>query len=142
MCIRDRLDLGDAQPKEPIDLARLDAAGFAPDTARDTILLLATGWTDRAWRTEQLYGDNPFLAEDAAKAVATARPAALGLDFAVDAGRPWPNHTTLLAVPVLLIENLMGLTALPADGFDVIAFPLRLTGENGGPTRVVASIPR
>lgn len=137
-----RLDLSDAEPKEAIDVARLDAAGFDADAARDAILLLATGWTDRAWRSDELYGDNPFLAEDAARAVAAARPVALGLDFAVDAGRPWPNHTTLLGVPVLLIENLMGLTALPADGFDVIAFPLRLEGENGGPTRVVASFPR
>jgi kynurenine formamidase len=30
------------------------------------------------------------------------------------------------------------LPELPRDGFDVMAFPLRLTGENGGPTRVVA----
>ena len=75
-------------------------------------------------------------------AIAAARPVALGLDFAVDAGKPWPNHTTLLGVPVLLIENLMGLTALPANGFEVIAFPLRLAGENGGPARVVANIPR
>jgi kynurenine formamidase len=40
---------------------------------------------------------------------------------------------------VLLIENLVGLPGLPGDGFDVIAFPLRLEGENGGPARVVAS---
>lgn len=137
-----RLDLTEAEPGAAIDLARLEAAGFAPERTADTILLLASGWTDRAWRTENLYEDNPYLAEDAARAVAAARPAALGLDFAVDRGSPWPNHTTLLGVEVLLIENLMGLSALPPDGFEVIAFPLRLVGENGGPARVVASIPR
>jgi kynurenine formamidase len=137
-----RLDLTDAEPGEAIDLAQLEAAGFPGESARDTILLLATGWTDRVWRSERLYDDNPFLAEDAARALAKARPAALGLDFAVDAGRPWPNHTTLLGDEVLLIENLMGLSGLPRDGFELIAFPLRLAGENGGPARVVASIPR
>jgi len=137
-----RLDLTDAEPGEAIGLDRLEAAGFSPERTRNAILLLATGWTDKVWQTERLYGDNPFLADDAAKAVATARPAALGLDFAVDDVRPWPNHTTLLGAEVLLIENLMGLPALPADGFELIAFPLRLTGENGGPARVVASIPR
>ena len=137
-----RLDLTDAEAGAPIDLAKLEAAGFSPERTTDTILLLASGWTDRAWRSERLYEDNPFLAEDAARAVAACRPAALGLDFAVDDGSPWPNHTTLLGVEVLLIENLMGLPALPADGFEVIAFPLRLAGENGGPARVVASIPQ
>ena len=41
---------------------------------------------------------------------------------------------------MLLIENLMGLPRLPGSGFDVIAFPLRLMGENGGPARVVVDL--
>jgi arylformamidase len=134
-----RLDLTEAAPAEPIGLDRLEAAGFKASEAKGSILLLATGWTDRSWRTEDLYGDNPFLAEDAAAAVAEAQPSALGLDFAVDEQRPWPNHTILLGADVLLIENLMGLPDLPHDGYEVIAFPLRLEGENGGPARVVAA---
>jgi kynurenine formamidase len=34
----------------------------------------------------------------------------------------------------------MRLTELPADGFTVIAFPIRIAGENGAPARVVAKI--
>jgi arylformamidase len=137
-----RLDLTGAAPGEPISLAQLEAAGFDARTARGAILLLATGWTDRTWESERLYDDNPFLGTDAAEAVAEAQPSALGLDFAVDEQRPWPNHTVLLGAEVLLIENLMGLPKLPEDNFEVIAFPLRLVGENGGPTRVVASLDR
>lgn len=137
-----RLDLTDATPNEPITLRQLEAAGFDAATARGSILLLASGWSDRSWTTPDLYGDNPFLAEDAATALAEAAPSALGLDFAVDETKPWPNHTILLGAEVLLIENLMGLPQLPADDFEVIAFPLRLTGENGGPARVVASLGR
>jgi len=73
-----------------------------------------------------------------AAAIAEAGPSAIGLDFAVDDAKPWPNHTTLLGADVLLIENLMRLSELPRNGFEVTAFPLRLVGENGGPTRVVA----
>jgi kynurenine formamidase len=135
-----RLDLTGAAPDEPISLAQLEAAGFDAATARGSILLLATGWTDRTWESERLYGDNPFLGSDAAEAVAEAGPSALGLDFAVDEKKPWPNHTILLGAEVLLIENLIGLPALPAGDFEVIAFPLRLTGENGGPARVVAAL--
>jgi arylformamidase len=135
-----RLDLTDAEPGAPITLDRLRAAGFDPDEARGTILLLATGWSDRAWQESRLYGGNPYLALDAAEAIAEAAPSALGLDFAVDAAKPWPNHTVLLGADVLLIENLMGLPDLPRAGFEVTAFPLRLEGENGGPTRVVAAV--
>ena len=135
-----RLDLTGAAPGEPITLRRLEDAGFEAATARGSILLLASGWSDRSWTTPDLYGGNPFLAEDAATAVAEAQPSALGLDFAVDEQRPWPNHTILLGAEVPLIENLMGLPQLPPDDFEVIAFPLRLEGENGGPARVVASL--
>lgn len=135
-----RLDLTTAAPGEPITLRQLEDAGFDAATARDSILLLASGWSDGSWTTPDLYGGNPFLAEDAATAVAEAQPSALGLDFAVDEQRPWPNHTILLGAEVPLIENLMGLPQLPPDDFEVIAFPLRLEGENGGPARVVASL--
>lgn len=135
-----RLDLTNTAPGEAITLRQLEAAGFDAAAARDSILLLASGWSDRSWTAPDLYGDNPFLGEDAATAVAEAQPSALGLDFAVDEQRPWPNHTILLGAEVPLIENLVGLPQLPADDFEVIAFPLRLAGENGGPARVVASL--
>ncbi len=138
-----RLDLtGLARPGEPIPLAMLEEAGFEPGRARGAILLLNTGWSDQAWQRPELYGGNPFLAEDAAQAVAEAAPSALGLDFAVDERKPWPNHAILLGEEVLLIENLMGLDRLPGDGFEVAALPLRLVGENGGPARVVAHLGR
>ena len=137
-----RLDLGEPEEGATIDLAWLDAAGYAPARVREAILLLATGWTDRAWQSKRLFEDMPVLGEDAAVAIAAARPAALGLDFAVDRGAPWRNHAALLRAEVALIENLMGLRALPAEGFEVIAFPQRLAGESAAPARVVASIPR
>ena len=138
-----RLDLtAMARPGEPITLEHLESAGFDPSESRGTILMLASGWTDQAWESERLYESNPYLAQDAAEALAGASPSALGLDFAVDDAEPWPNHMILLGVEVLLIENLMRLPELPRDGFDVIAFPLRLVGENGAPARVVAELDR
>jgi kynurenine formamidase len=137
-----RLDLSAAGAGATIDLPRVRAAGFSAARASEAILLLATGWTDRAWQSERLFEDMPVLAPDAAAAIAAARPTALGLDFAVDRGAPWTNHMTLLGAEVVLIENLMGLRALPPDGFEVIAFPQRLAGESAAPARVVASIPR
>jgi len=135
-----RLDLTGSQPGAAIGLAELDAAGFEPTGCRGAILMLATGWTDRAFETPQLYGGNPYLALDAAEAIAGAAPSAIGLDFAVDHAKPFPNHVVLLGADVLLIENLMRLPELPADGFTVSAFPIRIAGENGAPARVVAEL--
>jgi arylformamidase len=138
-----RLDLGAmAQLGEPITLEHLQNAGFEPSEVRDKIIMLASGWSDQAWESERLYETNPYLTQDAAEALADASPSALGLDFAVDDAKPWPNHTILLGAGVLLIENLMRLPELPRDGFDVMAFPLKLVGENGGPTRVVVELDR
>lgn len=137
-----RIDLSrSAGPGQGITLDALLRAGFDPEVARDRILLLASGWTDATWREPRLYADNPHLAADVAAAVAAAGPSALGLDFAVDRGRPWPNHHVLLGAGIPLIENLLGLRALPADGFKVFAFPLCVAGENGAPARVVAQVP-
>jgi arylformamidase len=137
-----RLDLGETEARARIDLAQLSSAGYSPARASEAILLLATGWTDRAWQSKRLFEDMPVLGEDAAVAIAAARPAALGLDFAIDDRPPWRNHAALLGAEVALIENLMGLRALPPEGLEVIAFPQRLAGEAAAPARVVASIPR
>jgi kynurenine formamidase len=126
-----------ANPGEEITLAHLEKAGVHDSDIADSIVMLATGWSDETWQSERLYADNPFLAQDAAGALAELGPSAIGLDFAVDDSKPWPNHTILLGAEVLLIENLMRLPELPGDGFEVTAFPLRLVGENGGPTRVI-----
>lgn len=136
-----RLGLTASDPGAPIGLPALLTAGFDPASSRGTILMLATGWADLAYETPQLYGGNPYLALDAAEAIAAAGPSAIGLDFAVDRGKPFPNHTVLLGADVLLIENLISLSRLPAEGFTVSAFPLRIVAENGAPARVVAEIP-
>src|SRR5688500_15887869 len=77
-----------AEEGSPITLGHLKSAGFEPSETEGTILMLATGWSDEAWQSERLYEANPFLAEDAAEAVAEAAPSALGLDFAVDDTKP------------------------------------------------------
>ncbi len=135
-----KLDLSDARPGEPIRLTTLERLGFRPDVVRGKILVLATGWSDANYRGPRLYEDNPFLSPRAAEAIASAGPSALALDFAVDETDPWPNHTVLLGAEVVLIENLVNLLELPANGFDLIALPLRLENENGAPARVIARL--
>lgn len=130
-----------ARPGTGITLADLEHGGFDPAAGSGEILVLATGWADQQWQSPRLYAENPYLSAPAARALAAAGPSALAVDFSVDEGPPWPMHEILLGAGVVLIENLLGLPALPAEGFTIIAFPLRLVGENGSPARVVAEIP-
>jgi arylformamidase len=134
-----RLDLrGRARPETPLTLEDLYESGFDPGVVAGSIVLLNAGWTDVHMGLPTLYGPNPYLALEAAQALAASAPSAVALDFAVDASRPWPNHQVLLGVGIPLIENLVGLDRLPPSGFSVYAFPLRIVGGNGAPARVVA----
>src|SRR5215213_1941722 len=49
-----RLDLGETEARATIDLAWLEAAGFSAGRVTEAILLLGTGWTDRAWQSKRL----------------------------------------------------------------------------------------
>jgi kynurenine formamidase len=50
----------------------------------------------------------------------------------------WAAHQADL--PYCQIERLANLHALPADGFEVACFPLRIVGASAGPARVVAIV--
>src|SRR5207302_148234 len=51
----------------------------------------------------------------------------------------WAAHQCDL--PHCQIERLVNLAALPADGFTVSCFPLKVAGGSAGPARVVAMLP-
>jgi kynurenine formamidase len=56
-----------------------------------------------------------------------------------EAGVFWAAHQADLAYSQ--IERLVNLAALPAEGFTVACFPLRLEGGSAAPSRVVAILP-
>ncbi len=51
----------------------------------------------------------------------------------------WAAHQADL--PYSQIERLVNLALLPASGFKVACFPLRIKGASAGPTRAVAILP-
>ena len=51
----------------------------------------------------------------------------------------WAAHQADL--PYCQIERLANLAALPATGFQVACFPLKVVGGSAGPARVVAIVP-
>lgn len=88
----------------------------------------------------------PGLAPEAAAWLVSDRKiAAAGIDTAsIDFGqsRLFESHQTLFQANIPVFENVAGLDRLPAEGFLVIALPMKIEGGSGGPLRIVAVVPR
>jgi kynurenine formamidase len=126
--------------------------------APNTIVLLRTGWSSR-WPDARRYlgtarrGEAavpelhfPGLHVDAARfLVAQRRIRAIGIDTAsIDRGQStmFEAHRVLAAAQVPVFENVANLDRLPADGFHVIALPMKIEGGSGGPLRAMAIVER
>jgi kynurenine formamidase len=98
---------------------RLSAAGESPRPG--DILLLRTGWSDRAIGTPDYFRGSPALTEAAASWLVARDPRCIGCDFFEEpaARRPgWtPDqfvvHQRILEAGIPLVEGLVGLADLP-----------------------------
>jgi kynurenine formamidase len=119
-----------------------------------TRVLVRTGWSSR-WPDAAAYLGHatdaaklhfPSYGEEAARLLVEERKVALiGIDTAsIDYGpaTDFPVHRIAAAANVPGLENLTGLEALPPRGAILMALPMKIEGGSGGPTRVVALVPR
>ena len=77
--------------------------------------------------------------------VALRRIHAIGLDTpSIDAGpsTTFDAHRILLDANIPVFENVARLEQLPAQGFTIVAMPMKIRGGSGGPLRIVAIVPR
>jgi kynurenine formamidase len=124
--------------------------------AAGTIVLLRTGWGKRYPDRKRYFGDDtpgavdklhfPSYGEDAARLLVTERHvAAIGVDTAsIDYGQStlFESHRVLFEQNVPAFENLANLEQLPAQGFHIVALPMKIKGGSGGPLRAVAIVHR
>jgi kynurenine formamidase len=101
-----------------------------------------TGWSDR-FGTPAYGSGHPFLTEAAARHLADAGVALVGIDSlniddTADARRP--VHTLLLAAGIPVCEHLTGLAELPTTGFRFSATPVRVEGMGTFPVRAWAVV--
>ncbi len=118
----------------PAAFASLDLLGKA--------VLVHTGW-DRHWRTDRYFEGHPFLTEPAARHLAGAGAALVGIDSlniddTADGSRP--VHTVLLGAGIPIVEHLCGLEQLPESGFRFSAVPVKVKGCGSFPVRAFASL--
>jgi arylformamidase len=121
----------------------IDAAQFASlrDLAGKAVLV-ETGWS-RHWKTDRYYEGHPFLTEDAAKFLADAGVALVGIDShnidSTDDGRR-PVHSALLRRDILIVEHMTALDRVPEAGFKFSAVPVKVKGFGTFPVRAFASV--
>lgn len=134
-------------PGVVVDLPR----GARAFTARDLpaadltgrAVLLRTGWSAH-FGTPRYFEAHPFLAGDAAEALAQRGAALVGIDsLNIDdtSGGERPAHSLLLRAGVPIVEHLTNLAALPAQGFRFFAVPPRVAGMGTFPVRAFAAVP-
>jgi kynurenine formamidase len=105
-------------------------------------VLVRTGH-DLRWGREEYYGPGPYVSAGAARFIAGADAALVGIDClniddTGDSTRP--AHTLLLASGIPVVENLRNLGALPREGFRFFAAPVAIRGAGSAPVRAFALV--
>lgn len=118
----------------------VEASAFDGLDVRGKAVLVCTGWS-RHWRTESYFEGHPFLTEGAARRLADAGAALVGIDSyniddTADAARP--AHTHLLRAGIPVVEHLCRLEELPAAGFRFFAVPVKVKAFGTFPVRAFA----
>lgn len=136
VCLDRRGDLIDGN--RSIDITDADLVGLAGHA-----VLVQTGHADH-WGTDAYFVDHPYLTEGSAEALVRAGVACVGIDtLNIDCtdGGERPIHTTLLRSEIPIIEHLIHLDQLPANGFTFTAVPPKIEGAGTFTVRAFATLP-
>lgn len=145
-------------PNEAIPVAALEAAVKANGAAveRGSAILLRTGQERYAVGDREL-NRYPGMSREGTLYLAGLGAKVLGTDAlgwdrpfgamarafkeSGDAAQIWDGHFAGREREVFIVQQLVNLAAVPASGFHVGFFPIRLKGASAAPARVVAFVP-
>ena len=137
-----------AEGQSALSVLELEAAGASPQSVKDKIVVLFTGWAESESGGPRFYGHGPYLSTEGAAFLAECEANAVAVDFPIDKHpetplstiKDFPVHRLLLGRNIPLIENLINLDKLVDKEFELWALPLKLKGGDGAATRAVARI--
>ena len=137
-----------AKGQEALTISELTQSGANPESVKDQIVVLFTGWAEAESGGPRFYGHGPYLGTDSAGYLADCGANAVAVDFPIDKHpdtplstiKDFPVHRLLLGQNIPLIENLINLEKLVGKEFELWALPLKLKGGDGAATRAVARI--
>jgi arylformamidase len=118
----------------------IGAEAFQARDVKDKAVLVHTGW-DRHWRTDDYFGEHPYLTAEAADWLAEQGAAIVGIDSCnIDNMhvRARPVHTRLLGADIPICEHMTRLGSLPDEGFTFSAVPPKVKGMGTFPVRAYA----
>lgn len=149
------LDLSHKADNEPITVTDMEAAltVCGGELTADTIVLIRTG-RDRLIGTKAYWKSGTGMSAAATRWLLDRGVTVMGIDqwgwdipFHAQIAKAkatgddnlfWEAHRVGLARPFWHMEQLVNLGALPAHGFEVAVFPLKIVGASAAPARVVA----
>jgi arylformamidase len=133
------MDLSDLPDGTPIGAERVRGALERLRPTAEGILLLRTGYNDRAWGTETFWNRSPFLTPEAAEAIAASKIGFVGLDFQTE--RPGEKnfvvHKALLAAGIIVCEYMFRLDQIAPEAI-FMAMPISIRDVEAAPVRAVA----
>ena len=109
---------------------------------RGKAILIETEWS-RHWNTPQYFEGHPFLTEDAARFLANAGVALVGIDsYNIDDVQDLrrPVHSILLKNEIPIVEHMTNLSALPNSDFKFFAVPVKVKDFGTFPVRAFAIV--
>jgi arylformamidase len=120
----------------------IERLAIGEDEVRGRAVLVHTGW-DRHWRTDSYFEGHPFLTAEAARWLADAGAALVGIDsFNIDstASGERPVHSILLERGIPIVEHLCNLGEVPDRGSRFFAVPVKVKGLGTFPVRAFAIV--
>jgi arylformamidase len=139
------IDCTSSGPEEPVDVATLEAG--ADDVREGDIVILHTGWSDRAWgRFPEYFTRSPYLTPEAAEWLVARRPSAVAFDFFEEYCARLPQfdsedficHRILLGAGIPMLEQLTAVASVGRRRFTFFAPFYKLAECDGAPARFFA----
>lgn len=137
-------DLSHVAARHAITISDLEEAD--PGLVPGEIAVLRTDWTDRAFGTAEFLADSPYLTLEAGRWLIDRDVTAIVYDFSEEyrvrepgfRGEECELHHLILGNGVHNIEYVTNLGAIQSVSPTIVALPLKLTGLDGSPARVIA----
>jgi arylformamidase len=131
------IDLTHKQANE--EITARDLAPYRTKLLATNKVILHTGWA-KQWKQANYFDGFPVIGVDAAQLLVECGVDLVGVDTPSVDNPPYSTHFALLGHQLLIVENLTNLDQIGQEHFQLIALPLKITGRDASPVRVVALV--
>ena len=116
-----------------------DQKNIEPDISNlknSDIVFFYTSHSDKSYKPDY-FKNNPVITEKTARKLVEKKVSIIGLDSFTPDNEPYDVHKILLKNNILIVENLINLNELSGKRFKCFIMPMKITGADGAPCRVV-----